>query len=188
MTSLKLSYRRGVPAALLLGLIVGAPDIAQAVVQLPGIPPSSRPDSPVGPYLGQDGRPLPPPRSSSLPQTNKPLPPVNKPLPPRPASALPTPAKGILKAPNGRGAQVPPSERPSSPSSTTNQTVEAPTRTSSPSSSIQTRSVGTQTDTAAARAAAKAGAKSGIGGASRIISTEGGPEGSESEGDSPLAR
>ena len=31
MTSLKLSYRRGVPAALLLELIVGAPDIAQAV-------------------------------------------------------------------------------------------------------------------------------------------------------------
>jgi len=30
MTSLKLFYRRGVPAALLLGLIVGAPDIAQA--------------------------------------------------------------------------------------------------------------------------------------------------------------
>ena len=31
MTSLKLFYRRGAPAALLLGLIVGAPDIAQAV-------------------------------------------------------------------------------------------------------------------------------------------------------------
>ena len=30
MTSLTLFYRRGVPAALLLGLIVGAPDIAQA--------------------------------------------------------------------------------------------------------------------------------------------------------------
>ena len=30
MTSLKLFYRRGAPAALLLGLIVGAPDIAQA--------------------------------------------------------------------------------------------------------------------------------------------------------------
>jgi hypothetical protein len=30
MTSLKLSYRRSAPAALLLGLIVGAPDIAQA--------------------------------------------------------------------------------------------------------------------------------------------------------------
>ena len=30
MTSLKLFYRGGAPAALLLGLIVGAPDIAQA--------------------------------------------------------------------------------------------------------------------------------------------------------------
>ena len=30
MTSLKLFYRRGIPAALLLGLIVGAPGIAQA--------------------------------------------------------------------------------------------------------------------------------------------------------------
>ena len=30
MTSLKLFYRRGAPAALLLELIVGAPDIAQA--------------------------------------------------------------------------------------------------------------------------------------------------------------
>jgi hypothetical protein len=30
MTSLKLFYKRGAPAALLLGLIVGAPDIAQA--------------------------------------------------------------------------------------------------------------------------------------------------------------
>jgi hypothetical protein len=30
MTSLKLFYRRGAPAALLLGLTVGAPDIAQA--------------------------------------------------------------------------------------------------------------------------------------------------------------
>ena len=30
MTSLKLFYQRGAPAALLLGLIVGAPDIAQA--------------------------------------------------------------------------------------------------------------------------------------------------------------
>jgi hypothetical protein len=39
MTSLKLSYRRGVPAALLLGLIVGAPDIAQAVLPPGGIPP-----------------------------------------------------------------------------------------------------------------------------------------------------
>ena len=44
MTSLKVFYRRGVPAALLLGLIVGAPDIAQAVqlrghFQSPTIPP-----------------------------------------------------------------------------------------------------------------------------------------------------
>jgi len=34
MTSLKLFYQRGASAALLLGLIVGAPDIAQA--QPPG--------------------------------------------------------------------------------------------------------------------------------------------------------
>ena len=32
----KLSYRKGVPAALLLGLIVGAPDIAQAFEQIRG--------------------------------------------------------------------------------------------------------------------------------------------------------
>ena len=38
MTSLKLFYRRGAPAALLLGLIVGAPDIAQAI-QLRGVLP-----------------------------------------------------------------------------------------------------------------------------------------------------
>ena len=36
MTSLKLFYRRGAPAALLLGLIVGAPDIAQAFTQIRG--------------------------------------------------------------------------------------------------------------------------------------------------------
>ena len=39
MTSLKLFYRRGVPAALLLGLIVGAPDIAQAVQLRGGVLP-----------------------------------------------------------------------------------------------------------------------------------------------------
>jgi len=90
--------------------------------QLPKIPPSSRPQTPTGPYLGQDGRPLPkfPPRSSSLPQVNKPLPPggKNKPLPPLPARALPTPAKGILKAPNGRGAPVPRDEIPRAPNPT----------------------------------------------------------------------
>ncbi|MBV8401877.1 MAG: hypothetical protein JOZ17_24620 [Acetobacteraceae bacterium] len=60
MTSLKLFYRRGVPAALLLGLIVGAPDLAQA--QPPGgfgrapyIPPRtsgalSNPNLPPAPY------------------------------------------------------------------------------------------------------------------------------------------
>jgi hypothetical protein len=37
MTSLKLFYRRGAPAALLLGLIVGAPDIAQALDLIPSI-------------------------------------------------------------------------------------------------------------------------------------------------------
>jgi hypothetical protein len=36
MTSPKLLYRRGAPAALLLGLIVGAPDIAQAFTRLGG--------------------------------------------------------------------------------------------------------------------------------------------------------
>ena len=48
MTSLKLFYRRGVPAALLLGLIVGAPGIAQAFSggrggfeSVPYVPPSA---------------------------------------------------------------------------------------------------------------------------------------------------
>jgi hypothetical protein len=36
MTSLKLFCQRGAPAALVLGLIVGAPDIAQAFTQLRG--------------------------------------------------------------------------------------------------------------------------------------------------------
>ncbi len=36
MTSLKLFYRKGASAALLLGLSVGAPDIAQAFEQIRG--------------------------------------------------------------------------------------------------------------------------------------------------------
>ena len=126
MTSLKLLYRRGVPAALLLGLIVGAPDIAQAFTQLRGggrqiltVPPSGIPPrSSSMTTFGGPPRPAIPPRTSSIPAT-------------------PPPA-------------FPPSYAPT------------------------TKSVGTQTD------------KSGIGRGSRIISTEGGPEGSESEGDSPL--
>jgi hypothetical protein len=69
MTSLKLFYRRGAPAALLLGLIVGSPDIAQAFTPLTGtgvglesaptyIPPSA-------PYI-------PPPSSSGTPATQVP--------------------------------------------------------------------------------------------------------------------
>ena len=42
MTSLKLFYQRGAPAALVLGLIVGAPDIAQAVQLRGGATPASR--------------------------------------------------------------------------------------------------------------------------------------------------
>jgi hypothetical protein len=42
----KLSYRKGVPAALLLGLIVGAPDIAQAVQLRGGFYPAIRPSAP----------------------------------------------------------------------------------------------------------------------------------------------
>ena len=37
MTSLKLFYQRAASAALLLGLIVGAPDIAQAFTQIRGV-------------------------------------------------------------------------------------------------------------------------------------------------------
>ena len=59
MTSLKLFYRRGVPAALLLGLIVGAPGIAQAVNGAPPIPARG---SSLVPF-GQQGIQ---PRSSSL--------------------------------------------------------------------------------------------------------------------------
>ena len=117
MTSLKLFYRRGAPAALLLGLIVGAPDIAQALDLIPSI---------TGSLTGRES-----PQTPLPPNVYKPLPPpppnVGKLLPPLPSSA--TPPQGILKAPNGRGAPVPPSERPSS---VTNQTVSAPQRTPPP--------------------------------------------------------
>jgi hypothetical protein len=140
----KLFYR-GAPAALLLGLIVGAPDIAQAV-EVPSITGSvsrsQSPQTPLPPYI-------------PAPQVNKPLPPVNKPLPPIPASALPTPPKGILKAPNGRGAPVPPSERPSS---VTNQTVPAPQGTPPPAFPSSQQA-------AAAKAAARAAGRGGGGGA-----------------------
>ena len=63
MTSLKLFYRRGAPAALLLGLIVGAPDIAQAFTQLGG--------EGVGlesaPYIPPSAPYIPPPSSSGTP-------------------------------------------------------------------------------------------------------------------------
>jgi hypothetical protein len=146
MTSLKLFYRRGVPAALLLGLIVGAPDIAQAQ------PPGGFGRAPV----------IPPPRTTSL--GNVPFGTIRPGLPFRSAS----------------------------PSSVINQTVPSGPMTKIPSAfppSYPTRSVGTQTDpppaAKAAAAANKAAATSGQGRASRIISTEGGPEG-EAEGDSPL--
>ena len=71
MTSLKLFYQRGVPAALVLGLIVGAPDIAQAVQHQGGFypsipprvraPPTSRPAPPTSRLLAQAG-----PRRSRL--------------------------------------------------------------------------------------------------------------------------
>jgi len=48
MTSLTLFYRRGAPAALLLGLIVGAPDITQAV-QLRGVLPRHPAQRPLHP-------------------------------------------------------------------------------------------------------------------------------------------
>jgi hypothetical protein len=94
MTSLKLFYRRGAPAALLLGLIVGSPDIAQAFTPLTGtgvglesaptyIPPSA-------PYI-------PPPSSSGTPATQVPN------LAPRtqvpPGLALGTPLPHIVAQP-----------------------------------------------------------------------------------------
>ena len=116
MTSLKLFYRSA-SAALLLGLIVGAPDIAQALDLVPSI---------TGSLTGRES-----PQTPLPPNVYKPLPPpppnVGKLLPPIPSSA--TPPQGILKAPNGRGAPVPPSERPSS---VTNQTVPAPQGTPPP--------------------------------------------------------
>jgi hypothetical protein len=57
MTSLKLFYQRGASAAVLLGLIVGAPDIAQAVQLRGGFYPAIRPSAPT--YI--------PPRLQSLP-------------------------------------------------------------------------------------------------------------------------
>jgi hypothetical protein len=73
MTSLKLFYQRGAPAALVLGLIVGAPDIAQAV-QLrggfyPSIPARSTSLVPFGA------------RSSSLTTRSVPIPPPKTPAP-----------------------------------------------------------------------------------------------------------
>jgi hypothetical protein len=80
MTSHKLFYRRGVPAVLLLGLTVGAPDIAQA--QPPGgfghaIPPRVGLES--GPYVAPPPY-IPPPSSSPTPATQVP-PPVALPHP-----------------------------------------------------------------------------------------------------------
>ena len=89
MTSLKLFYRRGVPAALLLGLIVGAPDLAQAAYNAavfgarahfgaPSIPPptSSLPNYPT--TTGARGNPnLPPYAQPSVPVLSNPnLPPA----------------------------------------------------------------------------------------------------------------
>jgi hypothetical protein len=67
MTSLKLFYRRGAPAALLLGLIVGAPD-AQAFTQLGGAGFES-----AAPYYIPPRAPyIPPPSSTPTPPTQVP--------------------------------------------------------------------------------------------------------------------
>ena len=55
MTSLKLSYRRGVPAAMLLGLIVVAPDIAQAVQLRGGSYPAIPTRGPSIPFIPRRG-------------------------------------------------------------------------------------------------------------------------------------
>ena len=72
MTSLKVFYRRGVPAALLLGLIVGAPDITQAVQLRGGVYPAIRPSAPYippsAPYIPpHSGTPALAPRPPGLP-------------------------------------------------------------------------------------------------------------------------
>jgi hypothetical protein len=64
MTSLKLFYQRGASAALLLGLIVGAPDIAQAVQLRGGFYPAIRPSAP---YIPPSAPYIPPPSSSRTP-------------------------------------------------------------------------------------------------------------------------
>jgi hypothetical protein len=76
MTRLKLFYQRGASAALLLGLIVGAPDIAQA--QPPGgwshyVPPNIPPRSTSLVPFGA--------RSSSLTTRSVPIPPPKTPAP-----------------------------------------------------------------------------------------------------------
>ena len=86
MTSLKLFYRKGVPAALLLGLIVGAPDIALAAIN-------------AGVFGGRAhfGAPYVPPRFQSLPNyptttgalSNPNLPPPNYTQPSRPVLSNP---------------------------------------------------------------------------------------------------
>ena len=85
MTSLKLFYRKGAPAALLLGLIVGAPDIAHAVQLRGGFYPSIQPRSSSLP-------PPIPPRISSLPPN------VNKPLPTRPQPAPFPPSSVVMRS------------------------------------------------------------------------------------------
>lgn len=112
MTSLKLFYRRGAPAALLLGLIVGAPDITQAFTRLGGVGFESVPT-----YIPPSAPYIPPPSSSGTPaltprtQVPPPLPlPVALPHFTPPSSG--TPATQVKPDPAGRPAAEPVEPRP----------------------------------------------------------------------------
>ena len=92
MTRLKLFYRIGAPAALLLGLIVGAPDIAHAFTQLPssgGVGLESAPTyvPPTTPYIPPPATQVP----NLTPRAQVPAgPPLSTPLPtPRTSSQTP---------------------------------------------------------------------------------------------------
>ena len=103
MTRLKLVYQTGAPAALLLGLIVGAPDIAQAFTQLPrgelGLESAPAYIPPSVPYI-------PPPSSTPTPATEVPN------LTPRtqvpPGLPLSTPLPHVAPPPSQPPSQVKP--------------------------------------------------------------------------------
>jgi hypothetical protein len=101
MTSLTLFYRRGAPAALLLGLIVGAPDITQAVQLRGGSTPPSGPAPPTSRRAPPTSRPIAGPRRSRPGHPGCPY-----------LSSCPTSRPAPQAGPRRRGSRRPPAPTP----------------------------------------------------------------------------